>query len=163
MKEAPVRKSIRLKKYDYSNAGYYFVTICVKGRHEMLGKAVVGATVPGRPCVSRIELSELGKHVDSAIAYYNANGIADFNKYVIMPNHIHLIIVIGAKTGDRRRSPLQGIVRNLKSYVTKQAGFSPWQKSFHDHIIRDETEYLKICQYIDDNPARWQEDCYYNE
>ena len=164
MKEFPVRKQVRLRNYDYSQAGCYFVTICVKDKHELLG-TLVGATVLGRPYV---ELSELGYSVDSAIDFYNANSIAIIDKYVIMPNHIHMIIVIrptagdrGRETGDRGRSPLQHIVRNLKSYVTKTVGFSPWQRSFHDHIIRNDEDYLRIWQYIDENPARWFEDVYY--
>jgi REP element-mobilizing transposase RayT len=157
MKELPVRKAIRLKGYDYSGTGYYFVTICIKDRHELLGQ-IVGATVPGRPFV---ELSELGSHVDSAITYYSTNNLVGIDKYVIMPNHIHMIIVIPKETGDRGRSPLPHIVRNLKSYVTKKAGFSPWQKSFHDHIIRNEADYMRIWQYIDDNPATWAEDTYF--
>jgi REP element-mobilizing transposase RayT len=52
-------------------------------------------------------------------------------------------------------------VRRLKYYVTKKIGFSLWQKSFHDHIIRDEAEYLRIGKYIDDNPALWTDDMYY--
>jgi len=145
--------------YDYSQAGYYFITICVNNKQKLLGQ-IVGATVPGRPIV---ELTELGKNVDAAIEYYMTNRIVAIDKYVIMPNHIHLIIVIQPETGDRGRSPLQHIVRSLKSYVTKKAGFSPWQKSFHDHIIRNEAEYRRIWQYIDENPQRWNEDCYYTE
>ena len=164
MKELPIRKQIRLRNYDYSQSGCYFVTICVKDKHELLG-TLVGATVPGRPhCVldyPQIELTELGYSVNSAITYYNANSIAIIDKYAIMPNHIHMIIVIRPTAGDRGRSPLQEIVRNLKSYVTKAAGFSPWQRSFHDHIIRNDEEYLRIWQYIDENPARWSEDIYY--
>jgi len=153
----PTRKKIRLNGYDYAGVGYYFVTICIKDRHELLGQ-IVGATGDGRPYT---ELSELGGLVDSAISYYSANNLAVFDKYVIMPNHIHMIIAIPKKTGDRGRSPLQHIVRNLKSYVSKMAGFSPWQKSFHDHIIRDEDEYHRIWKYIDNNPALWTEDTYY--
>jgi REP element-mobilizing transposase RayT len=153
----PTRKKIRLNGYDYAGVGYYFVTICIKDRHELLGH-IVGATVLGRPYT---ELSEPGGLVDSAISYYSANNLAVFDKYLIMPNHIHMIIAIPKEMGDRGRSPLQQIVRNLKSYGTKIAGFSPWQKSFHDHIIRDKTEYHRIWKYIDDNPALWTEDSYY--
>ena len=53
------------------------------------------------------------------------------------------------------------IVRMLKEYVTKSLGYSIWQKSFYDHIVRDESDYLRICEYIETNPAKWQEDIYY--
>jgi REP element-mobilizing transposase RayT len=88
----PFRKPNRLSGYDYSQNGAYFVTVCVRDRHELLGQINVGATVPGRP---RVELSKLGKCVDNAITYYNTNnGGVFFDRFVIMPNHIHLIIVI---------------------------------------------------------------------
>ena len=155
-KELPVRKNIRLQGYDYSSAGYYFITVCVENGHEILG-SVVGATVPGRPCM---ELSEVGECADSAIKYYIANNIINIDKYVIMPNHIHLII-IQSESGDRGRSPLQYKMRSLKSYITKQIGYSIWQKSFHDEIIRNEEAYRNIWQYIENNPAKWAEDDYY--
>ena len=153
------RKANRLTKYDYSQNGAYFVAICTKDHAQIFGKIPVGATVPGRPPV---ELTQLGTMIQDAIEYYNANA-KDFifDHYVIMPNHIHAIIVIMGEAGDRGRSPLQGIVRGLKAYVTKQAGFSPWQKSFNDHIIRNEARYLMITEYIQTNPAKWAKDRYH--
>jgi REP element-mobilizing transposase RayT len=78
-----------------------------------------------------------------------------------MPNHIHMIIIIDSEAGDRGRSPLQTIIRNMKAYVSKQIGFSPWQKSFHDHIIRNEEDFNSIAEYIDNNPSNWADDCFY--
>ena len=171
-KELPKRKIIRLQGYDYSNAGCYFITICVKDRHEILGQ-IVGTTAPGRPIV---ELTPLGICVNETIQIANNNNVK-IDKYVIMPNHIHMIIILKQRTDDiaeqgkddiaeqgtddRGRSSLQQVVRNIKSYVTKWAGFSLWQPRFHDHIIRNADEYNKIWQYIDENPQRWQEDRYY--
>jgi len=164
------RKNIRLNKFDYKAAGYYFITLCVDGGHMMLGRVVVetamnepnagdcvGTTVPGRPFT---KLSDIGKIVDDAIQYYNktADGFI-FDKYIIMPNHIHAIVKI--KTDDRGRSSLQNIVRKLKSFVTKQIGFSLWQRRFHDHIIRDNDDYNRICYYIKHNPSTWANDCYF--
>ena len=51
----------------------------------------------------------------------------------------------------------------MKEAVTKSVGFPIWQKSYHDHIIRDEADYRRIWEYIDNNPAKWREDCYYEE
>ena len=158
MPDLPVRKNIRLEGYDYSQAGMYFVTICVKDGHEILG-SVVGTTAPGRPLV---ELSPLGKCVDNTIQIAN-NSNVKIDKYVIMPNHIHMIVILTKGTDDRGRSSLQQVVRNIKSFVTKWAGFSLWQPRFHDRIIRNESEYQKIWQYIDQNPLRWQDDCYYTK
>jgi len=156
-KVLPVRKNIRLREYDYSLSGYYFVTICAKDGHELFGSIDVGATVPGRPC-PRVILTSLGESIDSAIRFTNKNDVS-IEKYVIMPNHIHMVIALS--TGDRGRATLQYVIRNIKSYVSKQAGFSPWQKSFHDYIIRSKADYQRIWKYIDENPSKWQEDCYF--
>jgi len=172
MSEKTTRKKNRLDGYDYSQEGAYFVTVCSKNRTELFGEVVtkessgfgengvVGATVPGRP---RVKLSNIGEIIENAILYYNNNtNHIEIGKYVIMPNHIHAIILL-RESGDRGRSPLQWVVRNLKSYVTKQIGFSPWQRSYHDHIIRSYSEYMKITEYIKNNPAQWTEDMYYIE
>ena len=160
-------KNIRLQYYDYSSAGYYYVTICAKDRRYIFGR-VVGTSVPARPRNGQdaslyVEFSKIGQYVDSAIKYYNANGSVLFDKYVIMPNHVHMIIVLKERADERGRSSLQNIIRNLKSYVTKQIGYSPWQVRFYDHVIGDEADYLEIWQYIDNNPAKWAEDEYYTE
>jgi len=153
-KELPVRKNIRLQGYDYTSAGYYHITMCVKNKHELFGK-IVGTTALGRP---QIELTPLGKCLDETIQIANKNNVR-IDKYAIMPNHVHMIVVLTAD--DRGRSSLQQVVRNIKSYVTKWAGFSMWQVRFYDEIIRTDEDYQRIWYYIDQNPARWVEDEYY--
>ena len=156
----PARKRNRVEEYDYSLAGSYFVTICTAEKQILFG-TVVGATVLGRP---HVDLTPLGKMVEDAINYYNENDTeVSFDCFVVMPNHVHAIISIQPDAGDRGRSPLQYVVRRLKSYVTKQAGFSPWQKGFHEHIIRNQRSYDKIYEYIENNPITWKEDCYFAE
>ena len=130
----------------------------------MFGR-VVGTTALGRPCLSAparpfVELTELGKCVDETIQAANNNGVK-IDKYVIMPNHIHMIVILIQNTDDRGRSSLQQVVRNIKSFVTKWVGDSIWQPRFHDHIIRNEADYRRIWQYVDENPARWAEDRYF--
>ena len=92
------------------------------------------------------------------------------DKYIIMPNHIHMILVLcdtdTVESGTMRASSptaalIPGVIRSLKTLVAKECGFSFWQRSYHDHIIRNEDEYLRIWQYIYENPARWSEDIYY--
>ena len=83
------------------------------------------------------------------------------DKYVIMPNHVHMIVNISGEPDDRGRSSLRQVVRNIKSYVTKTVGFPLWQARFHDRIIRSEDEYKRIWTYIDENPSKWTEDKYY--
>ncbi|MCL1858314.1 MAG: hypothetical protein FWF92_03685 [Oscillospiraceae bacterium] len=114
MKELPARKSIRLKGYDYSNAGYYFLTMCVEDGHEMLGTVVVGDGVLDVPFV---ELSEYGiiaeKRICAIDDHYEHISIQN---YVVMPNHIHILlaVLIDRETetnikcnGRRGRRPLQ--------------------------------------------------------
>jgi putative transposase len=152
----PKRKPNRLKNYDYSRNGAYFVTVCVKDRHELLGK-IVGCDAHIAP---HIELSEYGMVVEKYI-----HGITGMVHYVIMPNHIHMIIEIHRENGSMWAStPTQSVSQLIKSFkilVTKQIGFSLWQRSFHDHIIRNEQEYEKIWEYIATNPLKWEEDCFY--
>lgn len=86
--------------------------------------------------------------------------IPGIKEYVIMPNHIHMIIVIDGTM--RASSPtISLLIRSFKTLTTKDIGFSIFQRSFYDHIIRDEEDYLTKAKYIEENPARWAEDKYY--
>ncbi|MCL1794999.1 MAG: transposase [Oscillospiraceae bacterium] len=162
-KELPVRKSIRLKGYDYSKPGYYFVTMCVEGRHEILGTIAVGQGL----CSCR--LSDAGN-----IARTELHGLETryknmvIDKYVIMPNHMHAIIKIEQREQSPRPTTVMDMVCAYKSITTKyynktlgMSGKTMWQERFHDHIIRDREDYQRIWRYIDENPARWAEDRYF--
>ena len=84
------------------------------------------------------------------------------DKYVVMPNHIHLILTLPCNDGRALRAPtVSRIIRAWKETVTKTLGAPIWQKTFYDHVIRDENDYLRIWDYIDTNPLRWAEDEYY--
>jgi len=189
VKILPVRKGIRLMGYDYSRNGLYFITLCVKDKHEMLG------TLKNQ----QFGFSEYGIIVKQEIE--NISTIrkeCTVDKYVIMPNHIHMIVRIVGDDGnrpelsngnrpelsngnrpelsnDRRSIPLNeqradchpplrksipNMVQGFKGAVTRRIGFSIWQRSFHDRIIRDEAEYRRIWQYVESNPKRWAEDEY---
>jgi len=154
-----MRKNIRLKGYDYSSEGYYFVTFCVKEGHEILWiPTPVGARI-ARPL-----LSEVGEVINKAIENIpQVYALVRIDKYVIMPNHIHMIMVIDNDCGRAMRAPtISTVINQLKGYVTKQIGCSIWQKLFHERVIRDEVEYQRIWQYIDQNSAQWAEDEYYS-
>ena len=87
---------------------------------------------------------------------------AAVDKYVVMPNHVHMILTLPAHNGRAVRAPtVSRIVRAWKEAVTKALGTPIWQKSFYDHIIRDENDYLRIWTYLETNPAKWAEDKYY--
>lgn len=152
------RKPTRLKEYDYGTPGAYFVTICTKEKKHLLCK-IVGAGLCARP---QNILTPIGKEIEKSIDYIDKNykGVK-IDKYVIMPNHIHLIVIINDSGGDGT-PPLQSIIGQLKSYVTKKYGKPLFQRSYHDHIIRNEEDYRKIWEYIDGNVERWDKDCYYS-
>jgi len=157
MKEWSTRKTNRLQSADYAKIGYYFITVCVKDKHEMLGE------IHSDSRSAHVVLSEYGKIVRSAINNIPAcyPGVA-VDKYVIMPNHIHLLLYVSyGRLITCTPTSISTIVQQLKRYVSKQIGFSLWQKSFHDHIIRNKADYQRIAQYIDENPANWADDCYF--
>ena len=108
-------------------------------------------------------LSEIGKVCDKYIN--NINSVYEnisVDKYVIMPNHIHLLVVInGTMRASSPTSGIETVVRTLKTMVTKEIGYSVWQRSYHDHIIRSEEDHKKIWEYIDTNVLKWKEDCFY--
>ena len=154
------RKRLRIKDYDYSSQNYYFVTLCTDNRSNIFGD-VNNLNNIGN--IADAELQKITEHFPRV----------KVDKYVVMPNHIHAIIVIGCDDTivgnglDRSKIPtLSEIIGLYKSGVSRQVHKSypdlkVWQKSFYDHIIRNEKEYLEIWKYIDENPIRWQDDEYY--
>ncbi len=152
----PVRKIQRLPNFDYSQNAAYFITICTK-EHRCILSHIVGC---GAFTAPRVELTEYGKIVDRYI-----RSMKDVDNYVIMPNHVHLIISITDNDGATRAShPTQSIstrIAAMKSLASKKIGHSIWQTSFHDHIIRGEQDYREIWRYIEENPLRWESDRYY--
>ena len=156
----PNRKPTRLRNYDYSSEGAYFITICTHNKQKILCD-IVGEGLCALPS---IRLTEIGKIVERAIEYIDNNyeGVS-VDKFVIMPNHIHLIIK--NQTGGHGDPPLQvyDIIGRFKSFTDSKYNNKLWQRSFHDHIIRDEKDYLKIWNYIDTNPLKWADDCFYTQ
>ena len=160
--DLPKRKPTRLKGYDYSTPGAYFITICTKDRKELLSKIIVGDDAH---IVPQNNLSKIGliceRYINNInIKYENVT----VDKYVIMPNHIHLIIFLhGTMKASSPTKNIETIIRSFKTMVTKEIGNSIWQRSYHDHIIRGEKDYQKIWEYIDTNPIKWELDCFYND
>ena len=157
----PQRKPLRLKEYDYSTPGAYFITICTKDRKHFLSE-IVGDDAH---IVPENYLSDCGLICDKYINSINTEyENVTVDKYVVMPNHIHLIISIrGTMKASSPTTSIVTIIRTFKTMVTKEIGIPIWQRSFHDHIIRGERDYEKIWQYIDTNVACWEKDCFYNE
>ena len=166
----PKRKRTRLKSFDYSASGVYFVTICTQDKQCILSKIVGQGLAP-----AVIELSPHGKTAEKYILQLEQRyRQIKIEKYVIMPNHIHMLISIDNSkvhltAGASPCPTLSDVICAFKSLTAIECRKSEYQEqklfqtSFHDHIIRNETDFLKIWNYIDTNPAKWQEDCFYVE
>ena len=165
--DLPNRKRTRLKEYDYSSEGAYFVTICTHQKQCVFSR-VVGA-IHESP---EVRLSQSGKIVDYYINRLSSRFDLKIDKYVIMPNHVHLLIIVDKRaireSPLHKRSLISSAIGYLKMNVSRDihknvCSDKIWQRSFHDHIIRGERDYLKIWDYIDTNPHKWSEDCFYIE
>ena len=173
----PQRRPNRLPNYDYSLPGAYFITICTRDRKcifwDSTPSADVGAAIsrPQNAVPIPARLTHSGMIVDRAIQniprYYPQMTV---DRYVIMPNHVHLLIRIhdrsaeGTRAADSRPYDTPSIgtgMGQLKRVSSKEAGESLWQKSFYDHVVRTEADYEEIRDYIDCNPARWEQDRFY--
>ena len=168
------RRSIRLKGYDYSQEGLYFITLCVQNRKSFFGKIVTS-----------LELSEAGKMVETewlalTVRFPNIRLL----EYCVMPNHFHGILeIVGATLGATTRvaptvaqsvAPKNKTVGDMmdafKSITTveyirgvKNSGWQRfdgklWQRDYYEHIIRNDEQYERIANYIINNPANWLQD-----
>lgn len=165
--ELPKRKRTRLKGYDYSLPGMYFITICTKGRKQLFGEIING----------EMKLNILGEIVHREILNIERHySNIEIDKYVIMTNHIHMIIFIkelekaeGINPFPTKRFDVSNVVGKFKAAVTRSVGNAfmhsadgqIWQSSYNDHIIRSKNDYIKIWEYIDTNVIRWENDCFY--
>ena len=156
------RKRTRLPEYDYSTPGAYFVTICTQDKKHYFGE-ITGFTM---------HLSAIGQIVINEVetaSKYNPN--VEIINYVVMPNHVHLMIRISDDCDDMLKMDrdISEVVRKIKACVTrysKRYGLLSkdsklWQTSYHDHIVRGREDYQNIWEYIDTNVQRWEKDRYY--
>jgi REP element-mobilizing transposase RayT len=158
------RKPNRLKYFDYSNAGWYYVTICTKDHQHKFGSVIN----------EKMILNETGKAADKMWLNIPAHyPFAELDEYIIMPNHIHGIIIIDYDiVGDEYLRPLQentrslhrtnlsNVIKGFKIGVTNWCKLNnhsdfKWQRSFYDRIIRNEIELFNIRKYIKQNPLKW--------
>ena len=160
----PKRKQIRLREYDYSTPGAYFVTICTHEKRCILSEITVGEGL----APPELTLSPIGHCVGEQILDLPRRyPTVHIDKYVIMPNHIHLLLLLSAVSGGASPSPtLFDAVRVLKSQSARLSraslgGQALWQRSYHEHVIRGESDYRQILEYIENNPAKWAEDRYF--
>ena len=163
--ELAKRKPTRLKGYDYSAPGAYFVTICTQGRQHLFEIESVGNDLSVVPPKQNAIIHKWLKEAE------NKFDNIKIDKYVIMPNHIHIIVMITERHIGRS---LHDVMRWFKTMVTNEyicevkcGALKPFnkklfQKSYHDHIIRSKEDYDKIWEYIHTNPLKWESDCYCN-
>ena len=147
----PKRKPNRLKGYDYSTPGSYFITICTQNRKKLLSE------IAGDGLNITLELTECGRVVDKAVNQISVRYPSiTVDNYVIMPNHIHLLLSVIASDGRRDASPtVDSAMGWFKYRITKDinlvlgtVGQKCFQRSFHDHIVRTDSDYEKIWSYI---------------
>lgn len=148
------RKSLRLHGWNYSTVGYYFITICTKNKQNIFWSFVGNGHA--RSPVGIIAEENL-------LAIPNHYPHVHIDQYVIMPNHIHALLVIDTACSERACPfpTISTVIGSYKSSVSRAAGHPVWQKSFYDHVIRNEQDYREIWQYIENNPLKWELDRFY--
>ena len=149
------RKTIRLKDYDYSKEGMYYITICTNDRDKILGSIID----------TKVKLSVYGEIVNKEwLGLERRFRSIKLHAYVIMPNHIHAIIELKSMN----KNILGDIIKTYKSMCSKKcnqlnkvSGITIWQRNFHEYVIRNEKDYYIKYEYIINNPYRWNEDDLY--
>jgi len=180
MQDNPERKQLRLKKYDYTQEGAYYVTACTRNRECLFGDVRDG----------KMELNEYGKIVKKE--WYKTGEIRkniELDEFTVMPNHIHGVIIVAEEYNNMgtcnvplRRAPqrnrekfgcsvsnsISTIIKLFKASTTKQINQTRntskkpiWQRGFYEHVVRDEEDLNRIREYVIYNPMKWEEDKYY--
>jgi putative transposase len=151
----PQRKSPRLKDYDYSQSGAYFVTICTHQRKYLFGDIQ-------NSLMSLSGVGQIAAECWAAIPTHYPD--VELDAFVVMPNHVHGILLF---TGQSNFKTILGrVVNGYKGAVTArirqdQPGQTVWQRGYHDHIIRNEPDLNRLREYTENNPAKWEADKFY--
>ena len=160
-----------MSHYDYNTPGAYFLTFCTHNRKHFLSHIVRAIHESPEP-----QLTICGKIVDAVMQNIPAHLHVTIDRYVIMPNHVHLIAVVTEENALRaiRESPLRSrtIMSKLIGYIKMNASkairqhygdVAVWQRGYHDHVIRNREDYVALAEYIQTNPIRWELDKFYSE
>lgn len=162
------RRSIRLKGYDYSQTGFYFITLCSRDRQCWFGEIKNG----------KMYLNSIGSIVAKEwLKSAEIREEIELDEWIVMPNHFHAIVIIQTEIkngfaeqfennpGARKPRSLSTLISGFKAVVTKRineirqvSGVSIWQRNYYEHIIRDELSLYNIRKYIVENPLSWSED-----
>ncbi|NEO55600.1 MAG: transposase [Okeania sp. SIO3B5] len=154
--DRPRRSSLRLKGYDYTQPGAYFVTLCTKNRECLFGQIVGGI----------VKLNEYGRIVAQSWQWLEQQySYVELDTWVVMPNHLHGIIIITDTASNIKRKPLGRLVGAFKTVSAKKInqlrqtpGYPVWQRDFYDRINRNDRSLEITRQYITENPLKWYED-----
>ena len=158
------RKRLRLKDHNYAGSHSYFITICVYDRKDCFGEIVN----------QKMELNEYGNIADQQFEWLqNQYPYVTISIWIIMPDHVHAIIEIIDRVRSRpdptseftkknKIKPLPELIGAYKTTTSKkihQSGFAAfrWQRSYHERIIRNKNQFLRIYNYIDNNPVNYQD------
>lgn len=153
---SPRRKPLRIRGYDYSTPGAYFITICTAHRRPILSKISVGqGLAPAEVC-----LSTYGTIAEQTLLQLPSRFPSlRIDRYVIMPNHIHLLLSL---TDSSPQASVPDVIRTYKSLTTRACHMPRlFQPSYYDHIIRNQEDYDAVWEYIENNPLKWVEDHLY--
>ena len=165
--ELQKRKELRIKQYDYSSKGAYFLTICVNERKRILSSIVEAKSVGvGALDDPKIQLTPIGKIVEQNLLSSERISGVIIDHYVIMPDHIHAIIFLDPtkykpKQNGSSKAPtptnqmLPHLVSTFKRFCNKEIGKPIFQRGYMEHIIRDREDYQTRIKYIYENPIRW--------
>jgi REP element-mobilizing transposase RayT len=132
---------MRLAYFDYSGPGAYFVTICAAWRGSVFGRVREG-----------VRLNECGRLVVDALSTIPDHHDVEIDTSIVMPDHVHAIVVLSS---GARREPLSAVVGAFKARVARHLRRAVWQRSFYDHVIRDDADLERVREYIETNPLRW--------
>ena len=159
--ELPKRQHPRLKEYDYSKSGAYFITICTQNRRCILSRVVGRGLGP-----AVVELTPYGQIAEQELRVLSQRyPSVHIDVYAIMPNHIHVLFRIeNEAAGASPRPTVSDVVCAYKSLVTRKCGIGKLlQTSFYDHVIRNQGDYNDIYRYIENNPTQWEQDELYTQ
>ena len=155
------RKSPRLTDYDYNSNGVYFLTFCTTNKEKIFGE-IVGGDALGAP---QMRLSAEGKIVEEHIRSTDRLPYATLLHYVVMPNHVHLLVLIDTTDNNVNSNPqtaaVPSVISAIKRFTNQQIGRNIFQRSYHDHVVRNEADFQRIWEYIDTNPIKWTMDKFY--
>ena len=163
MNSLPKRKHPRLKEYDYSTPGAYFITICTHNRKCLLSNIVGRGLAPAE--IQYTQYGEIAR--EQLLSLENRYPNLKIDQYVIMPNHIHAILILNETAGASPRPTIMDVVSAYKSLTTRackkaQSIDKLFQTSFYEHVICGREDYLEIAEYIMNNPKQWELDTLYS-